>query len=839
MNLFPRLKRFERLESFPLLESLARPWVALTVAMIVLCTGLGVLFGVAALAHGPIWLDVAALTLVVASVVLLLLVWARSRVLVNQARSIEAQGAILEAAAFAAERFLAPDGLAQGVDAVLARLGTATSASRVYVYENHRDERGGLLMSVRAEWTAPGVEPELPDPTNQGWPYADGFGHWAEALSAGHAIQGLFSDADGVERWDMEVTEVRSHVAVPVSVGGAWWGFVGFDDCERERTWSAVELDALTVVAGTYGSAVARERVADAMRRAEERYRTLVEQLPVAVYIDGLDDSASTLYISPQIERLIGYTADEWEHDPQLWPRLLHPDDREEALAAQARHNQSGEPFRQEYRVIAKDGRVVWLRDEALIVQGEDGRFLYSQGILQDVSDVKEAEAQIAFLAYRDRLTGLPNHAMFTEVGEMAIARARRAGQAASVLFLDIDRFKLANDSLGPDGGDRLLQRIAERLETTIRETDTLARRGGDEFLILLADLERGEVGEMSAPLLFAESVVGRIREVMAEPFRIDDQEVFVSVSVGISVCPDDAADLRDLLQHAETAMLESKRAGPGGFAASAVGEVDAGTKLAFVTKLRKAVVHREWQLHYQPIVQLATGAAVGVEALLRWVTPEGETIPPGEFIPLAEELGLIEEIGDWVVEELVRQDHAWRAEGLALEMGFNLSPRQFWQPDLAERILSRLAHLSVDPTNVIVEVTESSAMRDPERAHDVLWDLHARGLRVAIDDFGTGYSSLSRLRQLPIDVLKIDRSFVQEVDRDPQAASIVGAFLQLGKGLGMTTLAEGIETEGEWRFLAAQGCELGQGYFFSRPAPAEEIGIRYRAGELLVAART
>ncbi|HSD48593.1 MAG TPA: EAL domain-containing protein, partial [Actinomycetota bacterium] len=275
---------------------------------------------------------------------------------------------------------------------------------------------------------------------------------------------------------------------------------------------------------------------------------------------------------------------------------------------------------------------------------------------------------------------------------------------------------------------------------------------------------------------------------------------------------------------------------GPGGFAASEEGAVDAATKLAFVTKLRRAVEREDWMLHYQPVVQLATGGIVGVEALLRWRGPDGEIIPPNEFIPLAEELGLIEAIGDWVVEEIVRQDEQWRAEGVALEMGFNLSPRQFWQPDLAQRILTRLDARGVDPTKVMVEITESSAMRDPDRAHDVLWDLHERGLRVAIDDFGTGYSSLSRLRSFPIDVLKIDRSFVSHLDEDPEAAHIVGAFIQLGRGLGMTTLAEGIETEGEWRFLAEQGCELGQGYYFSRPVPAAEISARIRAGELTVA---
>jgi diguanylate cyclase (GGDEF)-like protein/PAS domain S-box-containing protein len=807
------------------------------VAAIVVTTGVAVFFGVAMLAHGPVWLDVAALTLVASSLLMLGVVAFRSRILVRQAASIDTQAVVLDAAAYAAQRLLDPDALDSGIEEIFARLGTAIAASRVYVFENSWSETGALLMSIRHEWTAPGVAPTDPG-SNHRWPYDEGFAHWASALSTGEPIQMCASEAEGAELEDMLDAGIRSHAAVPVVVGGGWWGFVGFDDCERERAWTDAELDALQVVAATYGAAVTRRRVADAMERAEDRYRTLVEQLPVAVYIDGLDDQASTLYISPQIERLIGYTSDEWEHDPDLWPRLLHPDDRERALAAQVRHNETGQAFREEYRLIAKDGTTVWIRDEAVVVRGPDGRFLYSQGILQDVTDVKEAEAQIAFLAFRDRLTGLPNDTMFAEVAEMALARARRNDRAAAVLFVDVDRFKLVNDSVGPEGGDALLQRISERLRSAMRDTDTLARRGGDEFLVLLADLERGEVGEMSAPLLFAESVAGRMREVMAEPFSIAGDEIFLSVSIGISVMPDDAGDLVELLQHAETAMGESKRGGPGGFAASTVGAVDAATKLAFVTKLRKAVVRQEWELHYQPVVELATGAAVGVEGLLRWRTAEGDMIPPNEFIPLAEEMGLIEEIGDWVVEELVRQDHTWRAEGLELEMGFNLSPRQFWQPDLAERILSRLALRRVDPTNVIVEVTESSAMRDPERAHAVLWDLHARGLRVAIDDFGTGYSSLSRLRQLPIDVLKIDRSFVREVDRDPQAATIVATFIQLGQGLGMTTLAEGIETADEWRFLAERGCELGQGFFFSRPVPAGEISARYRAGDLVVANR-
>jgi EAL domain-containing protein (putative c-di-GMP-specific phosphodiesterase class I) len=310
---------------------------------------------------------------------------------------------------------------------------------------------------------------------------------------------------------------------------------------------------------------------------------------------------------------------------------------------------------------------------------------------------------------------------------------------------------------------------------------------------------------------------------------------VFVSASIGISLFPDDASDVQALLVHSESAMVSSKRQGPGNFAVSDVSSFDSATKFAFVQKLRRAVERKEWELHYQPVVLLATGAIKGVEALVRWRTEDGELIPPNEFIPLAEELGLIEAIGDWVVDEIVRQDQQWRREGILLEMGFNLSPKQFWQPDLAERILARLAGRRMDPRKVVLEVTETSAMRDPDRAQAILSDLHAHGLRLALDDFGTGYSSLWRLRNLPVDVLKIDRSFVSRVDTDPQAAKIVAAFIQLGQGLGMTTLAEGIETEGEWRFLAEQGCELGQGFYFSRPVPAEVISKRFRTGELVL----
>ncbi len=630
-------------------------------------------------------------------------------------------------------------------------------------------------------------------------------------------------------------------LAAPIAVLGSLLAFImaaAHADSMPLLTVSLVVVTVAVVALTVHEALGARQlrRKDEELHQHEQRFKVLVEQSPVVVYMDGLDDTASTLYISPQIERLTGYSAEEWQNDPELWPTLLHPEDRERALAENARHIETGEPLSIEYRLVARDGGTVWIRDEGVIIRDTAGSALYSQGVMQDITKAKEAEERIQFLAHRDGLTGLPNGTVFRELADLAMARAVRGNLALAVLTLDVDGFKLANDTLGAEGGDRLLCEIAERLSGTIRETDTVARRGGDEFLILLADLERGEISEMQAPLLVAETIAGRIRDELTQPFEVEGTEVRISASVGISIYPDDADDVQTLLARSESAMLTSKRAGPGGFAAYDVGAVDSATKFEFVTKLRRAVERQEWELHYQPIVDLEAGAIQGVEALIRWRSEDGELIPPNEFIPLAEELGLIETIGDWVVEELVRQDEAWSAEGLHLEMGFNLSPRQFWQPDLAERILSRLNERRIDPAHVVVEITEDSAMHDPDRANAVLWDLHARGLRLALDDFGIGYSSLRRLQSLPVDVLKIDRSLVSEVDTNPKSAAIVGAFIQVGNSLGMTTLAEGIETEGEWRFLAERGCRLGQGFHFSRPVPASVISERFRAGRLLLA---
>ena len=573
-------------------------------------------------------------------------------------------------------------------------------------------------------------------------------------------------------------------------------------------------------------------RATEELSDADARYRAVVEQIPAIVYTDVVDDAMSTIYVSPQIEELLGISPEEYIADPDLWVKQLHPDDREHALQSYLEGRTSGEPFSFEYRLLARDGRVVWFRDSAVVGNDRAGSPAFVHGVMFDITDRKNAEEQVAFLAYHDNLTGLPNRTMFEELLELGLARARRHDLSVAVLCIDVDDFKLVNESLGYEAGDALLRAVADRLREATRETDLVARQGGDEFLLLLADIEGGSVPGFEGTdgaILVVESVAARIHESLRAPFNVAGTELYVSASIGISMFPHDADDASSLLKNADAAMYQSRKTVPGSYLLHWRQSEEALGKLSLTTRLRKAVENRNWQLHYQPVVELAEGKMVGVEALIRWADPNGGLVPPGDFIPLAEEMGLIEAIGDWVVEELSHQAAAWRAEGLELEVSFNLSPRQLWQPELTEKILQQLGAANLDPGSIIVEVTESAAMADPERTLRILRDLNDRGLRLALDDFGTGYSSFARLRYLPVDLLKIDRLFIRDVAQDAQAGNMVRAIIQLAHGLGMTPLAEGIETEDEWRFLVEQGCRLGQGFYFYRPAPAEDILALYR----------
>jgi diguanylate cyclase (GGDEF)-like protein/PAS domain S-box-containing protein len=729
---------------------------------------------------------------------------------------------------------VAEAGLTQAVPEALAAAGAATGADRCFLFQNVRGSDGRLWMHLREEWLADGAPSILATGGNRTQPYFPSLARWIDVLGEGGIIVGAVDTFPPGERAELAAEGVAWTLTVPVRAG-EWWGFVGIDRFDGEGPDPAADVDLVRALAQALGAGVLADRAREDAALHADLYREMVERGPAALYIDGVDDHASTIFIGPQIEQLLGYSPQEWMEQEDMWERVLHPDDRQRALAENIRHNETGEPFVLEYRVMHRDGRVVWIHDEAVMVRDELGVPRYSHGVMLDVSERRGRDEHVAFREYHDELTGLPSRAMFEELLELSLARARRHDGAVAVLCVDLDDFRLVNDSLGHATGDALLQQVADRLREATRETDLVARRGGDQFSLLLADIDADET-QPDAAQLRADGVARRIQESLLTPFDVEQSEVYVTASIGISLFPTDADDATAMQRNAEAAMWESKKIGSSGFVLASGRAVDSHARLQFVTRLRKAVDAQRWTLHYQPVVDLATEQMVGVEALIRWIEPDGTMVPPLEFIPLAEELGLIEQIGDWVVRELAYQVTAWRELGIDLEVGFNLSPRQFWQPDLAERIVREIRVSGLDPSRVMVEVTESSAMMDPERAQRILTDLTDHGFAIAIDDFGTGYSSLSRLRDMPVRVLKIDRSFVSNVDRDAQSATIVSAFLALAKGLGMVTLAEGIEREEELGFLRDRGCELGQGFYFSKAVPPEEI-IAYALGGIPSAA--
>ncbi|HYD56272.1 MAG TPA: EAL domain-containing protein, partial [Burkholderiales bacterium] len=434
-----------------------------------------------------------------------------------------------------------------------------------------------------------------------------------------------------------------------------------------------------------------------------------------------------------------------------------------------------------------------------------------------------ESESRLAFLAQFDALTGLPNRALLADRFAQMIVQARRRASLLGVLFIDLDHFKLVNDSLGHAGGDALLKEVAARLQGCVRAGDTVARISGDEFAVLLADLARAEDAAL---------VAQKILDRLAEPVAVAGKETFVSASIGIAAFPADGADAETLLRAADAAMYRAKQAGRNAYQFFTP-EIDQRTRARaqLGSELRRALERNEFELAYQPKISLRTGEACGAEALLRWRRPDGEVVSPAQFIPVLEETGLIVAVGEWVLTRACADLKAWQAAGLrVVPIAVNLSARQFRQSDLEARIRSIIEAAGVAPGLLELEITESQLMQDPEHAVRVLEALHAAGIGIAIDDFGTGYSSLSYLTRFPVSSLKIDRSFVADVLSDRADATIVRTVVDMAHSLGVTVVAEGVETEAQAAFLSALGCEQAQGFLFARPMPAAALAERIAA---------
>jgi diguanylate cyclase (GGDEF)-like protein/PAS domain S-box-containing protein len=505
-------------------------------------------------------------------------------------------------------------------------------------------------------------------------------------------------------------------------------------------------------------------------------------------------------------------------------PRFLRSGRHDDAFYAQIHEALASEGhWRGEIWHRRKNGELfpAWLAISRL--RDEAGRSDHHIGIFSDITRQKRDAERIRFLAYYDPLTGLPNRTLLADRIAKAIARSHRQGSRLALLFLDLDGFKQINDSLGHLTGDTLLRMIGERLKQTIRDADTLARFGGDEFVLLLAEVD--DVGHACA-------AAQRCLDALATPLRIDAQEIGVTPSIGISVYPDDGDNFDLLVRNADTAMYHAKEAGRNQFRFFTAGmNAKAVSRTAIGNRLRRALEQGELTLHYQPQADLATGEVLGVEALARWHDAQLGAVPPTEFIPIAEEMGLIGALGTWVLREACRQAIEWQRLGLPhVAIAVNVSALQLRSPDFLGIVQHALRESGLDAHWLELELTESVLMYEAEATLATLRSLSALGIRIAIDDFGTGYSSLAYLRRLPIDKLKIDRSFVRDLGVDPDASVIVATIIRMAHSLKLKVIAEGVESSEHVTLLRTQGCDEMQGYWLGRPLPAETFAEYIRA---------
>ncbi len=565
-----------------------------------------------------------------------------------------------------------------------------------------------------------------------------------------------------------------------------------------------------------------RLRAEESLRESEERYRELFENANDVVYTHDLRGFFTSL--NKTGERVTGYTRDEacrMNLAQVVVPQYV-------SLARQMMGQKQGgdESTRYELEIFSKDGRRVPLEISTRLIM-QDGVAVGVQGIARDITERKQAEQQLRHIAFHDALTGLPNRSLFTEHLRLAVDAANRLeGHLFAVLFLDLDRFKVINDSLGHGVGDQLLVALARRLEGTLRAGDAVARLGGDEFAILLNSLSTPEA---------AIRVAERVQKEMAQPFSLSGHEVFASGSIGIALSTTGYANEEDVLRDADTVMYRAKSQGKPYEVFDMVMHARVMAQMTLENDLHRALERKEFCLHYQPIVSLATGRISGFEALVRWQHPTRGLVAPNDFIPLAEETGIIVPLGLWVLEAACRQMREWHALSplhAGLKLSVNLSGRQFAQHDLFERITRVLVETNFDPRCLQLEITESVIMDNAKLVVSTMGALRDLGAEIAIDDFGTGYSSLSYLQRFPIHTLKIDRSFISQEDTDAgENDEIVRTIILLARNMGKDVVAEGVETAEQLARLRQLECTYGQGYLFSRPQSAEDTETLLRAG--------
>ncbi len=557
-----------------------------------------------------------------------------------------------------------------------------------------------------------------------------------------------------------------------------------------------------------------RKQAEQALRESEEHLLLAMSAAQMGMWYWEAQTDRFTY--SDGLLALFGVPADSPPADYRVLQERLHPEDRD-LFNATLRHSiKHGTDFQVDYRVRWPDGSEHWIANRANVHRGEDGRARRVIGVAMNITERKNAEQRVTHMAHHDTLTGLPNRALLRDRIQQAIAQAHRNSTQMAVLFLDLDRFKTINDSLGHQLGDRLLQSVASRILVCVREGDTVSRVGGDEFVIVIPAIESSSD---------ASTVASKILEVLASSFHLHGHDLHVGTSIGISLYPSDGSDAETLMRNADTAMYHAKDSGRGNFQFFTEHmNVAAQGRLAIENALRRALELREFELHYQPLYDLRNRSITGFEALLRWHPPGGTSLSPTEFVRIAEDSGLIVPIGEWVLREALRQAKAWQTPGRPLTMAINVSANQFSRSNFVERLERYIAETGIDPGLVELEVTESVIIEGAGEARAALDRVAALGVGIAIDDFGTGYSGLAYFKRLPIDTVKIDQSFIRDLTIDADDAAIVTAIIAMARTLGVDVVAEGVETEEQLEALKRLGCNRAQGYLFAVPMAASEI---------------
>jgi len=565
-----------------------------------------------------------------------------------------------------------------------------------------------------------------------------------------------------------------------------------------------------------------RRKLEDVLWKGVERFG-LVSKATNDAFLEW-DLATDQVWRNDSYQRLFGYRSDELKSKMESWFEHIHADDR---LRVQQRLlgviNSSQNVWNDEFRLMRHDQTIAHVHARGFVNRDDAGSALKMLGVLQDITARKESEERTRFLADHDELTGLPNRSLFKQSLAQAVQRAERGGKFLSVLFLDLDRFKNINDSLGHETGDQVLRAVAERLTGSVRQVDVVARFGGDEFAVLVEGLTAEDQ---------AGAVARKIVDALAKPLVLAGRQYRPGASIGISTYPSDGRDVLSLQKNADIAMYRAKEEGRGTFQFySEQLNTHSIQRLEFESNLNGALNNKEFVLYYQPKIELASGRIAGVEALIRWVSPQFGFVPPADFIAIAEETGLIVPMGRWVVQTACVQNRAWQKGGLPpLRIAVNMSARQMADKGLVEFIVDTMTHTGLTAESLELEITESAVMSNQDHAEKVLNQLKALGFHLTMDDFGTGYSSLAYLKRFPFDSVKIDQSFVRGIPASRDDCAIVEAIIAMAHSLELKVVAEGVETQEQSEFLRELGCDQIQGYLFSKPIPSAEIvGLLYK----------